>query len=491
MIPTPAPRTGDDSHPGYRVPLARPRPGRAPKHQAPVKRGMSSGWSLLGSLLILVALALYAMGEWVFTKHTGPGLVAAPVLIAITFFALRRRIDEEKSFDLGGILLTSVGLHVLLAYPRFVTARDAVTYNQEGARLAVSFRQFEFINVDVGAGAPVPGTGVLRYLAGLAHVLTDSNFFASFLIFAFLAFAGCWMFYRAFVTAVPDGDRRRYALLLFLWPSLLFWPSSMGKDSWMVFTGGIAVLGAARLFTRVRGGYVLLAFGLGLGALVRPHVSLLLFAALAIGFLIGRRDTRRIPGQFSLAGITKVIGIVILLVAGSLLAPATAKFLKVDSLNTDGVTTAITDTQAQTSGGNSSFHPANPNSPIGYPIAVVTVLFRPLPGEVGGLSALASSLEGLALITIVATSWRRLWTALRRLRSSPFITMSAAYIAMFCYAFSAIANFGILARERVQVLPILFILLALPASRRVTDEQGRTTTETPTEPATVGAGERR
>ena len=31
-----------------------------------------------------------------------------------------------------------------------------------------------------------------------------------------------------------------YARLLLLWPSMCFWPSSLGKDSWMLFTIGIA-----------------------------------------------------------------------------------------------------------------------------------------------------------------------------------------------------------------------------------------------------------
>ena len=37
---------------------------------------------------------------------------------------------------------------------------------------------------------------------------------------------------------------------------------------------------------------------------------------------------------------------------------------------------------------------------------------------------------------------------------------------MFAYAFSAIANFGILTRERVQVLPFLFVPLSLPKWHR-------------------------
>ena len=57
-------------------------------------------------------------------------------------------------------------------------------------------------------------------------------------------------FYRAFVTALPDADHHRYALLIFLWPTLVFWPSSIGKDCWLLFTLGIASLGAARVLVR-------------------------------------------------------------------------------------------------------------------------------------------------------------------------------------------------------------------------------------------------
>ena len=37
-------------------------------------------------------------------------------------------------------------------------------------------------------------------------------------------------------SGLPTGDHRRYALLVFFMPSLLFWPSSIGKESWMLFT---------------------------------------------------------------------------------------------------------------------------------------------------------------------------------------------------------------------------------------------------------------
>ena len=466
---------------GYRVPLARPKSTAAKARAARPMRPGSSGWGLLGILLILLSFALYAMGEWAWNNHTASGLIVAPVAIAATFLILRRRIALERRFDLGGLLLTSIGLRLLFAYPRFGSATDAIVYNREGARLADSFRSLNFTSVDVGAAASVPGTGSLRYIAGLVHLLTDSNFFGTTLLFGFMAFAGCWLFYRAFEIAVPDGDHYRYAKLIFLWPSLLYWPSSIGKDSWMLFTIGVASIGAARLLTRTRGGYILIGLGLVGSSLVRPHVTLLVFVAIGVAFLIGRHDHHRIPGEVSLGGVTKAIGIVVLLVAGSLLAPATAKFLKVDDLTGDSVTSIIEQTQAQTNEGGSAFTPTNPNSPIGYPIAVITVLFRPLPGEVTSAQGLLSGAEGGVLIVISALSWRRLWESVRRLRTHPYITFAAAYIAMFTYAFAAIANFGILARERIQVLPFVFVLLAVPAWRRKKDRDDTDeVTDTPT-----------
>ncbi len=468
---TPAPTSG------YRVPLARTRPdgsspyGRVPR-AAVAERG-SSNWDLLGIVLILVALLVFGYGEWISDKHTGMGIIIAPILTIASLAVLNRSVKAERSFDLRGLLLTSIGLRLLFSYPRFLSAADALTYNQQGARLALSFRKLEFIHIDVGPAAPVPGTGSLRYLAGLGHLLTGSNFFGTTILFTFLGFWGSWFLYRAFVVGVPDGDRRRYARFMMLWPSLLYWPASIGKDSWMLVTIALAALGAAKILTRGRGGWIFVLIGLAGATLVRPHVSLLVFVAILVAYLVGRRNTRAMPGTISLSGITKAMGIVVLLVGGALLAPAAAHFLKINDLSTTGVTNALAHTQSQTEQGKSAFHAVNPNSPIGYPMAAFTVLFRPLPGEVGTAAGLLASAEAATLLVLVIVGWRRLLGAFHRLRSEAYITFALAYIAMFSYAFSAIANFGILARERVQVLPFLFVPLSVPRWHRQGDQEER------------------
>jgi hypothetical protein len=441
---------------GYRVPLARPRAQR----MAAKPPNQSWAWQLFGILLVLLGLTMMGLDQWIGGKRTGSGLLVAPILLAATLGALNRRAKKEESFDLRGLLLTSIGLRLIFSVIRFQHPSDAIVYNNEGARLATSFRGLDFVHVTVGG--PVPGTGSLRYITGLGHLFTDSNFFGTTTIFTFLAFWASWFLYRAFETAVPSGSKARYARFVFLWPSLLYWPSSIGKDAWMAVTISLAAFGTAKMLKRLHGGYLLVGVGLFGAAVVRPHVSLLVFAAIAVAFLVGRRDSRRVPGTFSLAGVTKAFGIVLLLVAGAILAPQTAHFLKVDSLSASGVSTALSNAQNKTSQGNSAFHPPNPNSPIGYPMALFTVFYRPLPGELRSASGLAASLEGFALLLITIIGWRRLVGAFKVLRSEPYVMFAIAYLLMFGYAFSAIANFGILTRERVQALPFLFVPLSMP-----------------------------
>jgi hypothetical protein len=50
----------------------------------------------------------------------------------------------------------------------------------------------------------------------------------------------------------------------------------------------------------------------------------------------------------------------------------------------------------------------------------------------------------------------------------PYVAMSTVYCVGFIIAFSNVGNFGIITRQRAQLLPLLFVLLALPVvqSRR-------------------------
>ncbi len=76
-----------------------------------------------------------------------------------------------------------------------------------------------------------------------------------------------------------------------------------------------------------------------------------------------------------------------------------------------------------------------------------------------------ASLEGLILLGLTVASWRRLRRLPRALWENPYVTYAFVYSALFVLAFSNFSNFGILARQRVQLLPLFLILLAMPADQ--------------------------
>ena len=49
------------------------------------------------------------------------------------------------------------------------------------------------------------------------------------------------------------------------------------------------------------------------------------------------------------------------------------------------------------------------------------------------------------------------------------MTYAVVYLLIFFFAFGTISNFGILARQRTQALPFVFVLLALYPSKNKID----------------------
>ena len=429
---------------------------RNPAAVGVVKSAQRFPWSVVG---VIFAIGLFAFYFWLWlvqAEPVGAALALGPMLVVLTIPLFIRAGRTNPEFDLGGLLLTGLMLRFAFAYLRFRNAVDAYEYHFEGVRLARYYRAFDF---SVATGKEVPGTGAMRAISGVVHVLVADDFFASFLFLAWLSFLGCWFFYRAFEISVADGDRYRYARLVLLWPTMCFWPSSLGKDAWMVFTIGAATYGAARVFRRMAGGYLLLGGGLFAASFVRPHVALLGLVAFVVALLVGRRHNVR--DSVTPSFIAKGVGLVLVIIIGSVLISRTQKLLGVEDFSSSSINSATTYVSKQTTVGSSSFVPANPRTPGGFAKATVTVLFRPFPMEAHGSEQLFTSVEGLVLAAITVLSVKRLLTVPRRLRAQPYVMFALASVLLWILAFGIIANFGILARERTQMLPYFFVLLSV------------------------------
>jgi hypothetical protein len=355
----------------------------------------------------------------------------------------------------GSLVRYWVAIHV------YEGVADAIQYHQVGADLA---RRFAAGHFDTGLSS-LSSTDFIRFFTGVIYTVTGPSIYAGFLLYSWLAFWGMFFLYQAFTIAVPDGNRRSYARLLFFLPSMLYWPSSIGKEAWMLFALGLAAKGTARLLTgRTWGGLVLAGTGLWLATLVRPHVGGMAALGLLVAYLLAR-PPRRLG---MLGAVIKLFGLAVLLVVAVVLLGQIQRYLLDKGIDpAEGVNSVLAESARRTSGGGSGFQaPSTSTSLLGLPYATVTILFRPFPFEAHNAQAAVIALESTLLLCLTVARSRTIWRAVRHLRRWPYVAFVVVYTAGFVVAFASISNFGILARERVQLLPFFFVLLAVPGGRR-------------------------
>jgi hypothetical protein len=391
----------------------------------------------------------------------------APILVAASWPAFVRQARRERDAGLVWVLVLALSLKLLGSLVRYWVSvhlydglADAFGYHYGGVELAMRFRAGNF---DTGL-ASLSGTDFITFFTGIVYTVTGPSIFAGYLLYSWLAFGGMFYLYRAFTIAVPDGRWRSYAKLLFFMPSMLYWPSSIGKEAWMLFTIGLAAFGIARLLTgRPWRGLAVAGVALWLAALVRPHVAGMAVLGLVVAYLLAR-PPRRLG---ALGPVVKLFALAALMVVSVALLGKTQAYLLNKGIDPqDGVNSVLTETNRRTDTGGSSFQaPSTGQSLAKMPYAAVTILFRPFLFEAHNAQAAVTALESTLFLCLLVRRRRAVWHAVCHLRRRPYVAFILVYSALFVVAFSSIANFGILARERTQLLPFFLVLLALPAPR--------------------------
>lgn len=412
----------------------------------------------LGWILALGGAALFGWLGLTGRADTTLGLLFAPLFMAIGHGAMRRYVAPRYGDVFVGVMIGGLGARLIAAVPRLLGGADSPIYQREGVRIARSLRVFEF---GVDTGRAVPGTGAVRYFSGIVNVATGSTLIATYLVFVLLAFIGQVFLLIGLRGALTTRQFRLLTLLVAFSPTMIFWPSSIGKESLALLGIGLGVHGAARLYERNWSGLTTVLLGIFAVGMVRPHIALVLLVGVLIGLFARRAHSR---GRLA----THSLLLVVVLVGAMWVTNASANLFGVESL--DGladVSAALDFAQERTSQDTSRFEAARIESPLDYPFAAVTVLFRPFVWETDSAVALASAIEGAGLAVLVLFAAPGLLGQFRSVLQRGQLLMAVAFSGVFIFVFSAIGNFGILSRQRSQVVPfiLLFIALGLAANR--------------------------
>jgi hypothetical protein len=331
---------------------------------------------------------------------------------------------------------------------------DWLRYDNQGATLASSYRHFDF---SVPGGKGLIGSGMVTAIVASVFAIIGVNQIGAFFVFSFWAWLGLLFFYRAFSLTFAGASHRRYAILLFFLPSLVFWTADVSKEAIMTLSLGLAAFGAAKILARRRGGFVLLIVGAAIGALVRPNELLLFLAGFCIALLILPAGPRR-----TLGGVRRVGAIAFLLVLLGVSVYFTLHFLR-SSGGSFSLQQISTTDKGSTPGFGSSDVTYSPG-PQGFFHDIFTVLLDPLGYNAHGNGERLASVENFVVLGVILSSWRQLRIVVRASFARPYVLLCGIYSAGFIYTFAALGNLGLITRERTLLFPFFLVALSIPLS---------------------------
>jgi hypothetical protein len=401
-------------------------------------------------------------------------LIAVPLIAAMALPLVRYVFRGEAriitTIALVGLVAKLGGTlaRYWVAVDAYGGAADSSSYHNAGRLIAGAAHDGSITIIDLIPHSQ--GTRFINELTGLLYTFVGSSKLAGFLWFAALGYVGVVLSVKAACIAVPGLLKRRYALLCFLMPSIVFWPSGTGKEAWMSLCLGSVSVGAARLFSGGSIGRVVLWIGLGAGgaAMVRPHMAAIWLAGVVLA-LIWAVLSGRVGVAHQRAGGRRALLIGVTIVSlGALvgLAQVTLKYLNPPSESESSVSDQVSNvfdlTTRRTSGGGSELETVAVNGPLDYPEAIVRTLTRPMLYEASSLATLLPALEMTFFVGMLLYGWRSVLGLPRQLLRTPFVMYSTLVCIMFGLAFTTLANLAILVRQRSLVMPALLLFCCLP-----------------------------
>lgn len=436
-------------------------------------KGLASSPAFVAAIVALVVLVV--------TSQVGDSPVLSRVLVpvvgllgAIGFASwLQRRHPEEpwlrRLFVLGMVVKLAGTVLRYFTLLKKGQLGDASVYDVYGKRYA---------NAWLGkAGSVLPvlanlkSSNFLRWFTGIVYYLFGRDLFAGFFVYSLIGFVGSYLWYRAAVIAVPFLDRKIFFVLMTFAPSLVFWPAGIGKEALMQFGLGSIALGVAYVLTgRMLYGVLAALPGAWLTFTVRAHLFGLAALAMAFAYLFGRQR-KTATTKSSLA---RPIGAVIVVGLAAFAVIQGAQRLHIATLSPSAIQNELQATSTSTTQGHSGFNTNVSLSPLHLPQDAITVLLRPFPWEVQSKNQILASLEGMALVAFMFVRRKSIALSLRMVREAPFLFYAWILTLLYVLLFQAFGNFGLLVRERSIVLPALYVLLSLDASRARRSEAGVT-----------------
>ena len=352
---------------------------------------------------------------------------------------------DKKDLLILWAVKVALALGFMLFYESFYDSLDAYGYYAEVGPA----RDYP------GPFALGQGTSNIFLLSWIHYRILPHSYHELKISFAMAGLLGIYVFYRAVVMAMGRENRRLlYTIALF--PTVLFWSSIIGKDPVILLCVAMYVYGMVGWYQRNESRYFI---PVAVGVLVSMYIRLwlgplMLLPAVGLVYFTAR-------GRF--------VKITVLALAAIGIGAAAAKFQA--TFQVDAVLDLLTagDGRVSVLGTTAENISQIPRTPLGLlwfiPYGAFTALFRPLPGEIRNTFGLLAGAENLVMLVLLWRAIRR--TKWRELRE-PLIGAGVLFLCLWSalYAFISFQNLGGAVRFKLQIFPILLVILLYLARDR-------------------------
>ena len=386
---------------------------------------------------------------------------------------LRRIIEFGLAFRVPIVLShLAVGLIIMGGH-----GVDFLSYFGNVERRGADVFTGEFLNWGLGEQGDISGH-LITYMFVPLYVFLGPSLFSLFLWSSLVGFLGGLFFLRAFEIEFGDGpDTAFLAKCLFFYPSVAFWSSLLGKDSWMFFFLGLTTYGLRRFLAEPRPRYAaVFVIGAGFILLLRPPIgAALALAGVGAAMIASREWMRHLRGPAVVLRPISVIVVSCVIIVGSygaVMGPLTRYGVIGESASPVqgfldlAVTRHVglaTDPNAAGSSIAVGIEDPTVAAALQYlPAALVTFLFRPFIFEAHNGLAFLAAFDSTLLMLVILRRCRHLCGIIGMMWSRPLVLFAVIAFTMCSAGLAFESNFGAIVRHRIMVLPFLFILLAIP-----------------------------
>jgi len=387
-------------------------------------------------------------------------LSALLLLLALVVGSLPRFPFDRRVF-VAAVALRIVGsfLRYEVLFRVYRGVGDATSYFAAGRLFAARLWSGDLAVLDptlaVAGAGPQWGTKIMEYLSGLVVTVIGPSMRAEFLVFSMLSMAGFFLIALAFRRYSPSHHANVFALVLWTWPSLWFWPSSIGKEAVITFGIGLTFFGFAG--SRHKSHWILLLAGILACFIIRPHVAALVAICVAAAYWLN---------TWQKATFRRVVEMALMVpLAWFVLVAMSQQFgFQIDL---EGVGEFMERRGSFTLRGGSNLG-VLPSGPAALPMSLVNVWMRPFPWEAHNATSLLSALEIILLWTLVWLRRRPLGLALRHWYRHRLLALAVPFLVGYTLMIGlTFGNLGIIARQRTPLFfAVLLILYAIPERRR-------------------------